>query len=522
MKIFIESLFVIVIFTLIGKSFSVRNGSKSPNILLFLTDDQDFELGGTEPIKKTRSWLEDNGATFINSFVSIPICCPSRSSLLTGLYQPHTTVWNNSLEGNCWGDDWRSTSEKETFGALLKNAGYKTFYAGKYLNQYGLGGNDLSVPEGWDEWAGLVGNSKYYNYKLSVNGKLEEHHNNYENDYFTDVIKRKALSYLDNYKQNTLKNVDGDEAPFLMVVSNSAPHGPFTPAPQYKNNFSEYFAPRTDAFNYVKDVETEKHWILRVAPTPLTDDIVALVDDVARDRWRTLLSVDDQVDEIMRKLEELELLDNTYILYTSDHGYHLGTFALPWDKRMNYETDLRIPLYIRGPGITQKQKIEDIAINIDLAATIMDMAGETLENTDGKSLLPFIQGNNKPGLNGFNEDNDRDKFLVTYFGVGMSPGKDQDKECQAKCDNQMSHCNIDWGCKGEDSVNNTFACLRTLNREENTVCCRFEDDEGFVEAYNITDDPYQIDNLAVSNDGEKEPSWIESCIYELEKMIENL
>merc|ERR1712150_24654 len=337
-----------------------------------------------------------------------------------------------------------------------------------------------------------------------------------------DVIKRKALAFLDSYKEKTMDTANGEETPFLMVVSNSAPHGPFTPAPQYKNNFSEYFAPRTPAFNYVKDVETEKHWILRVTPTPLTEDIVALVDDVARDRWRTLLSVDDQVDEIMNKLEELELLDNTYILYTSDHGYHLGTFALPWDKRMNYETDLRIPLYIRGPGIAPQQKIEDIAVNIDLAATIMDMAGETLEKTDGMSLLPMIQGNKKPGVNGFHEDNERDKFLVTYFGVGMGPGKDQDEECREKCDNQMSHCNIDWGCKGEDSANNTFACLRTLNQDENKVCCRFEDGEGFIEAYDLTNDPYQIDNLAVSNDQQAEPGWIESCVKEIEEMIQNL
>merc|ERR1711962_1878503 len=99
MMILIKYLFLIISVSLIENIFtlSVKSGSKRPNILLFLTDDQDSELGGTEPIRKTRSWLEDNGATFINSFVSIPICCPSRSSLLTGLYQPHTTVWNNSL-----------------------------------------------------------------------------------------------------------------------------------------------------------------------------------------------------------------------------------------------------------------------------------------------------------------------------------------------------------------------------------------------------------------------------------------
>ena len=204
-------LFLIINASFIEESLSIENRSKKPNILLFLTDDQDSELDGTEPIRKTRSWLEDNGATFVNSFVSTPICCPSRSSLLTGMYQHHTKVWNNTLDGNCWGSDWRSTSENKTFGALLKSKGYSTFYAGKYLNTYGLREDWKEVPEGWDEWAGLVGNSKYYNYNLSINGELEEHFNSYEEDYFTDVIKRKALAFLESYKEKHLaRKILGD------------------------------------------------------------------------------------------------------------------------------------------------------------------------------------------------------------------------------------------------------------------------------------------------------------------------
>ena len=134
--------------------------SQNPNIVLFLTDDQDSELGGMEPLTKARFWIADQGVTFRNSFVSTPICCPSRSSILTGLYQHHTNVVNNTENGNCWGTKWREISEKQTFASVLKaTSNYTTFYAGKYLNRYGSGG-DLSVPDGWDKWAGLVGNSK--------------------------------------------------------------------------------------------------------------------------------------------------------------------------------------------------------------------------------------------------------------------------------------------------------------------------------------------------------------------------
>ena len=131
-------------------------GENQPNIVVFLTDHQDSELGGMEPMVKTKSWIGENGVTFENSFVSTPMSCPSLSSLLTGLYQHHTKVFNNHPDGNCWGSNWREAIEKETFAAILKqNSNYTTFYAGKYLNGYGKD-FDLSVPPGWDHWAGIV------------------------------------------------------------------------------------------------------------------------------------------------------------------------------------------------------------------------------------------------------------------------------------------------------------------------------------------------------------------------------
>ena len=142
---------------------SIYSPNKQPNIVVFLTDDQDSELGGMEPLSKAKFWIGEQGTTFENSFVSTPVCCPSRSSILTGLYQTTTKVFNNTIDGNCWGGEWRLTSERQTFAAVLKSkANYTTFYAGKYLNRYGHA-NDLAVPLGWDWWAGLVGNSRYLN-----------------------------------------------------------------------------------------------------------------------------------------------------------------------------------------------------------------------------------------------------------------------------------------------------------------------------------------------------------------------
>ena len=84
----------------------------TPNIVMFLTDDQDLVLNGLEPMPKTREWFSD-GQIFENAFVSTPVCCPSRSSLLTGRYQHNTKVVNYSVAGNCYGEEWRSESGLE-------------------------------------------------------------------------------------------------------------------------------------------------------------------------------------------------------------------------------------------------------------------------------------------------------------------------------------------------------------------------------------------------------------------------
>ena len=178
---------------------------------------------------------------------------------------------------------------------------------------------------------------RYYNYKLSIDGKEESHGNDYEADYLTDLIGRKAVDFLDSYGEMEEKQ-SKDMDPFLMVLSTPAPHAPFTPAPQYENAFPDKMAPRTPSFNYVDNIMEMKHWFLRTSPAPLSDELIDKVDGVYRDRWRTLLSVDDMIDKVMSKLDALDMLDNTYVILTSDHGYHLGTFALTIDKRMPYET----------------------------------------------------------------------------------------------------------------------------------------------------------------------------------------
>ncbi|KAH9382490.1 hypothetical protein HPB48_010924 [Haemaphysalis longicornis] len=134
----------------------------------------------------------------MSQYVTTPLCCPSRSSILTGRYAHNAHVANNSLAGNCSSLMWQRGPEREAFVVALQAAGYETFYAGKYLNKYGYkrAGGVEHVPVGWDHWAGLVGNSVYYNYTLSVNGVAEKHGDDPNKDYLTDVMVRSHLLIL--------------------------------------------------------------------------------------------------------------------------------------------------------------------------------------------------------------------------------------------------------------------------------------------------------------------------------------
>uniref|UniRef100_A0A3Q1HC38 N-acetylglucosamine-6-sulfatase n=1 Tax=Anabas testudineus TaxID=64144 RepID=A0A3Q1HC38_ANATE len=393
--------------------------AKPSNIVLIVADDQDVQLGGMTPMKKTKALIGDAGATFVNAFTVTPLCCPSRSSILTGWYPHNHGVRNNSLPGNCSSPLWQKGPEANAFPVYLNKHKYQTFFAGKYLNQYGKkeAGDVGHVPPGWDQWFALVGNSQYYNYTLSANGKEEKHGDSYETDYLTDLI--------------------------------------------------------------------DKHWLLRQPVNPMPNSSITYLDNAYRKRWQTLLSVDDMVEMLVKKLESIKELNNTYIFYTSDNGYHTGQFSLPIDKRQLYEFDIRIPLMVRGPGIKPNQTLQVTAmLHIDLAPTILDISGINVSsvNVDGQSFLSQMAPSLRNGTT-------RPFFLVEYSGEGNPT---TDPACP-RLGPGLSQCFPDCVC--EDAYNNTYACVRTLNSKHNLQYCEFADTESFVEVYNLTSDPHQLENI---------------------------
>ncbi|KAJ8939339.1 hypothetical protein NQ318_005700 [Aromia moschata] len=388
-----------------------------PNFVFILTDDQDLRLNSMTVMDKTLELVGAKGKTFENAFVSSPICCPSRSTILTGKYAHNTGVVNNSISGNCSSVYWQQNSEPYSVANLLKKRGLHHVLRWKVSKR---SKNRVMVRKRVEAkntyrrattgGSALEGNSKYYNYNISVNGTGVYH----EDDYLTDLLADHSLDFLRN------RDTSG---PFFMTVATPAAHAPFTPANRHNDSFPDLKALRNPSFNYSS---TDKHWLIQMPPKHLPED-VTILDNVYRNRQETLLAVDEMVERIVKKLEDLEILDETYIIFSSDNGFHIGQFTQPWDKREPYETDIRIPLLISGPGVPANVSDRHPFTAIDIAPTILDLAGISVPSyMDGTSLKDVLLSDEAGSI--------AKHIFVEYWGEG-SP-RTVEKSCPWEYDDE--------------------------------------------------------------------------------------
>ena len=335
-------------------------------------------------VPKLKKLVADEGVFFTNGFIATPICCPSRSTYISGQFQHNHRCLQNSVSAGCNSLGWQAGPELLNPALALKKVGYTTMYAGKYLNAYGFNNTGTPpltgvkhVPPGWDNWLGLVGNSRYYDWQISRNGVVEAHGHDYATDYFTDFIKNETLLWL---RANL-----GKGKPVLAWSATPACHGPNDAAPQYQGLFADEKAPRTANFN--TGMPGKNRFNSPEFHPAMNASEIEFSDLVHRRRLQVLQSVDDLVEAYVNELTAADALEDTVLLYTSDHGYHMGQFAMVYDKRTPYEHDVRIPYMVRLPkNLVSKEAMArligtestSVVSNVDVAPSLAALVGKLL------------------------------------------------------------------------------------------------------------------------------------------------
>lgn len=346
-----------------------RTNRPRPNIVVILADDLDAILGTLDYIPNINKLVRDDGINFKNALVTNSVCCPSRSTLLRGQYTHSHQVYTNRPPTGGYQKFVALGRDSSTIATWLSKAGYATSLLGKYLNGYPDGAK-LDVPPGWSDWHVEIGNGyANKNYQLNENGAARKY-GSAPADYMTDVLKERAVEFM--------RRSMASRTPFYLEVATFAPHAPSTPALRHDTLFAGLKVPRTPPYSEANA------WIAEG------------MDWNYRKRIQSMQAVDEMVAELIKTLKDSGQLAHTYFFFTSDNGFHLGQHGLRSGKQTAYEEDIRVPLFVRGPGIKAGSTSDALVANVDLAPTFAELAGVVPPDfVEGRSLVPLF-GRPKP------------------------------------------------------------------------------------------------------------------------------
>lgn len=377
-----------------------------PNIVFILLDDVRWDDVGYagHPFVKTPhiDRIASEGVRFDNAFAATPLCSPNRASILTGQYA-HTHGVTDNVDRSAL------THKLNTFPRMLNQAGYETAFVGKWH----MGVDDTRRP-GFDYWVSFKGQGEFFDPVINDNGtnrKIE--------GYMTDILNNFALEFINREH----------ESPFLLYLSQKAVHpniqqfadasvsaippgGGFTPAPRHKSLYAEDDIPRrpnTTSFAGGKPaLERNIEGMPPLGPATGTDD------EEIRNRLRMLVAADEGIGRILQALEAKNLLDDTVVVFTSDHGYFYGEHGLSVERRLAYEETARVPLAIRYPRLIGASEVRDqLVLSIDMAPTLLELGGVAVpDHMHGASLVPLLKGEDVPW---------RDSILIEYFSDTVWP-----------------------------------------------------------------------------------------------------
>src|SRR5690349_11115297 len=377
--------------------------------------------------------LQQAGTTLSRYYVVDSLCCPSRSAIFTGQYPHDDGVFTNAGNDGGYFAFNQHGDEQKSFALALHDAGYRTAMMGKYLNQYLPA---YPEPPGWDEWDAAGNAYGEFNYNLNQNGQ-QQHYGKAPQDYLTDVLAAKARSFIDSSATSG--------KPFMLEVATFA---------------QQLAAPKSPAYDRLP--ANPPPWLKGHPPLSATDQ--ANITSTFRERVEDDLSVDDMIGELENELRAKGLDRNTYFVFTSDNGFHLGEYTLSSGKQTAFETDIRVPLIVSGPGVPAGRVVSQLTSSIDLAPTFETLAGLPVPaRVDGHSLAGLWHGQNPVGW--------PLAILIEHHGPNFSPD-DPDRQTY----------------KAGDPP--TYEAVRTST----ALYVRYAG--GAQEYYDTATDPDELDNLA--------------------------
>ncbi len=379
----------LVLLVCLGPLSASAQSPAHPNIILVNLDDASCgQLLGFRSLRRYSRHLGMKQVDFSNAYVTTPSCCASRASLLTGRYAHNTGILYTQERPpgarNGGATAFKALGlDRSTIATWLRRVGYRTHLIGKYLNSYNEVEPPGDIPPGWDNWHAVYrfGLGGYYSIQLAENGRIVTYGNSAQ-DYSTDLYTALALGAIASTPS---------QQPLFLYYAPSAPHAPATPAPRHGGLFSDLVAPRSPGFGEA-DVNDKPLWIRNL---PWDRDRELYCDTVFRSGARSLASVDEGLVAMLFVMNALGRLNNTVLIITNDNGFSFGEHR-HLAKGCAYEAAVHIPLLVmsRNPELIPESLTRDeIVANIDIAPTVVDLAGITNTTTpiDGESLLPLFR-----------------------------------------------------------------------------------------------------------------------------------
>ncbi|KAK0724685.1 alkaline-phosphatase-like protein [Lasiosphaeris hirsuta] len=462
---------------------------KQPNIIFILTDDQDLHLDSLDYTPLIKKHLIDQGTLYRRHYCTTAVCCPARVSLWTGRLAHNTNVTDVNPPYGGYPKFVSQGLNSNYLPIWLQEAGYNTYYTGKLFNAHTIFNYHLPYAAGWNGSDFLL-DPFTYSYLGSRFQRNKEWPRSYKGQHSVDVLAEKAYGFLDDAVK--------DDRPFFIGIAPVAPHSnveiasldgdfdniedlvhftPPIPAARHAHLFPDVKVPRTPHFN--PDEPSGANWVRRLKKQ--SQENVDYNDHFYRQRLRTLQSVDELVDGLFERLGAKGLLENTFIIYTTDNGYHIGQHRLQPGKECGFEEDINIPLIIRGPGVAPGKIAEIVTTHVDLAPTILNLAGAPARADFDGEAIPLREKEIAAAATTRHEH-----VTVEYWGFAASEGKLFGKDEKRLI------------------LNNTYKALRIIGEDYNfyySVWCTNDH-----ELYDLKTDPYQLHNLLHSDEEAKVPA----------------